>query len=143
MEPSMKYVVFLSVIFSFSSFAQSISEKAAILVPGGKVTSEYYVTEVTSPSNTEMYVMFTKDGNFRRAEGENCTKDVFTLGKSGVSLADAVASAKKAGKVPSGGWELSADTSKGWVYLLEGVNDGKAGRFQIEAKSGKFLGMQD
>ncbi|WP_408095812.1 PepSY domain-containing protein [Peredibacter sp. HCB2-198] len=124
---------------SLPVFAATVSESALKMIPGGKVVQEKEKeVKVQTKDGSIVEVEFKRNGDFEEASGHAVDKDTFEPGQNLLSLKDAVASVKKAGKTPVGDWSLEDSMMKGWHYEFEGMENGKAMEYLVDAKTGKL-----
>lgn len=117
--------------------AATMSESALKMVPGGKVVQEKdKEIKVQTKENTIVEIEFKRNGDFEEASGKMVDKDNFEPGQNLLSLKDALAAVKKAGKNPNGEWSLDDSMIKGWHYEFEGIENGKSMEYVVDAKTG-------
>lgn len=114
---------------------------AAVKMVGGKLIKEdgdEY--SIQTAKGTVVEVELNNDGTVDEASGDSVAGgDAFAPGGGMLSLADAVAALKKAGKNPTGDWSYEKSMINGWVYEFEGVENGKSMEYAISAKDGKLV----
>lgn len=137
------FSVILALTFPVFVFAQNLNEMLAVMVPNGTVLNQSTMFKIKSPKNTEIEIIFTKEGAFNYAIGESPENDIFFLGKSGISLTETVAILKKVGKNPQGEWGLAFHPVAGWCYQFDATENGKETKYNVAAKTGKILGPSD
>lgn len=96
--------------------------------------------DLLTKNKTVVEVEFANDLSVDEASGKAATAgDVFTPGGGLISLEEAVASLKKAGKSAKGEWSLEKSFTKGWIYEFEGEENGKRMEYSINAKNGSLV----
>lgn len=124
--------------FSFSAAAAThLGAEAMKLVPDSKVIQEKSdEVKLQTAHGSVIEIDFDRKGAFKEASGTNIEKDVFMAPHQLLSLKEAVAAAKKAGKTPVGKWSLEKEMLSGWVYEFAGFENGKEMEYIIDAKNG-------
>ena len=118
-----------------------IQSTLTTLVPEARVVEqdgdEY---ELETPRNTRVEIKLDRAGVLDEASGDAAENgDVLVPGDGRMTLTDAVAALKKAGKAPTGDWSLEKSLLKGWVYEFEGRENGKEIDYKVSATDGKLL----
>lgn len=142
----MKFLsVFMISGLSFSAIAAiDINKEALKYVPNGKVEAvEKNEAKVRTSGGTIVEVEFDRNGNLEEASGDMASKDTFVPGNGLLSLTDAVAAMKKAGKNVDGEWSLEKDFARDWEYEFEGFENGKSMEYTLNAKTGKITGTKE
>lgn len=120
--------------------ATSVKETAMKYVKDAKVVQEKNnEVKLQTTNGTIVEVEFKNDGTLEEASGKALDKDMFEPGNGLMSLKDALAAIKKAGKEPVGEWSLDESLTKGWNYEFEGFENGQKMDYVVDAKSGKLL----
>lgn len=129
----------LSLVTTFSA-AATIKESALTFVPKGTIVQEKdKEIKIQTEAGGIVEVEFQRDGTFEEASGESLDKDIFVPGQGLLSLKDALASLKTAGKNPSGGWSIEKSLTQDWYYDFEGYESGAKMEYRVDAKTGKLL----
>lgn len=129
-------------IFGSASFAvaKSLDQQAQQFIPKGKlVQQEKDEVKMQTEKGSIVEVEFEANGDFEEASGNSVENDVFNPPHGLVSLANAVASAKKAGKTLSGKWSLDKSMINGWHYEFEGYENGNEMEYIVDAKTGSYV----
>ena len=136
----MKKVIIGSLLFASSlALAAKSADMASKFVPNSKVVHETSKeVKMKTDHGSLIDIEFGMDGAFNEASGTNVDKDVFNPPDKMLTLKDAVAAAKKAGKNPVGKWSLEKGTLTGWAYEFQGFENGKEMEYVIDAKSGEL-----
>ncbi|WP_413558346.1 PepSY domain-containing protein [Bdellovibrio sp. HCB209] len=118
-----------------------IRESLLKIVPEAKVVrQDGHEYKLTTVKQTLMEVEFNRDGSIDDASGDAAAAgDVFVPGNGMLTLAQALESLNKAGKTPSGDWSYKKSFMHGWVYELEGFENGKKMEYLISAKDGALV----
>lgn len=137
----MKLLLVALIVTGFPLLAAVSQDQALKYVPGAKVLrDDGYEFKLQTPKGTVVEVELNRDGSLDEASGKSIAAgDVFIPGEGRISLADALSALKKEGKVPRGEWSFEKSMLKGWVYEVEGMEDGKEMEYKIDAKTGKLV----
>lgn len=109
------------------------------MVPNSKVLlEEKDEVKLQTADGGTIEIEFDRKGAFEEASGKNVDKDTFNAPNGLMSLKDAVAAAKKAGKTPVGKWSLEKGLLTGWTYEFKGVENNKEMEYMIDAKTGEL-----
>lgn len=128
---------FLILAFIFSSFSLEAME----LVPKSVLTSESPSKKsFKTAKGTLVTLEYDPLGRLEDASGKSIDNgDVFTPGEGNIDLQGAVASLKKAGKIPSGEWTYEKAFVYGWIYEIEGRENGQKMEYKIKAATGELI----
>lgn len=130
----------LFMTLSTTAFASAITDEALRYVPGGKVLSEQIdEVKVQTPMGGVIEVEFNRSGKFDEASGDSVEQDVFAPENGLLSLKDALAALKNAGKTAVGEWSIDHSLLAGWYYKFEGFEAGKKMDYTLDAKTGKLV----
>ena len=130
-------LILTTVISSMAMAASNLGTEAMKLVPNSKIAHEKGdEVKLQTAQGGMIEIDFDRKGVFSEASGTNADQDVFNAPNQLLSLKDAVAAAKKAGKTPAGKWSLEKETLSGWVYEFAGFENGKEMEYIVDAKTG-------
>lgn len=132
--------IITSLALSMSAYAApKITDEAMKMVPNSKVLlEEKDEVKLQTADGGTIEIEFDRKGAFEEASGKNVDKDTFNAPNGLMSLKDAVAAAKKAGKTPVGKWSLEKGLLTGWTYEFKGVENNKEMEYMIDAKTGEL-----
>lgn len=117
------------------------SVQASELVPQGVLTSQTPTKKsFKTPAGSLVTVEYDDLGRIEDASGKAIDNgDVFTPGEGNLDLKGAVAGLKKAGKIPTGEWTYEKAFVYGWVYEIEGRENGQKMEYKIKATTGELI----
>lgn len=122
--------------------AKPAPEKLESMVPASKVLkTDGNEFDLLTPKNTVVEIELNRDGSLDEASGDFAQGgDVFIPSDGHLTLANAVAALKAAGKTPSGDWSYEKSFLHGWVYKFEGSENGKTMKYLVNAENGRLVG---
>lgn len=126
---------------SFAKTDVNLKDAASKFIPNSKVVKvDGHEIDLQTAKGTVVEVELNRDGTLDEASGDAVNGgDQFVPGDGLMSLEQAIAALKTAGKSPTGDWKLKKSMMNGWVYEFDGQENGKDMEYAISAKDGKLV----
>ncbi|WP_413584547.1 PepSY domain-containing protein [Bdellovibrio sp. HCB274] len=146
----MKHIIpLLLSVLMFSSMSvhaaktddSKMRESLTKIVPAGNIVKQDgHEYKLTTAKNTLMEVEFNRDGTIDEASGDAAgAGDVLVPGEGRKTLEEVIKSLSVAGKKASGDWSFKKSYMHGWVYEVEGFEEGKKMEYLVSAKDGSLI----
>lgn len=146
MKTSFKKFISISALISLQIFHSTTAwsvEKFDFkkYVPDGTLVREKNDEfKVKTTAGTVVEIETSQDGSLDEASGNSAKSgDVFFPGMGLLSLKEATDVLEKLGKKPEGEWSLEKGFLSGWVYEIEGKDNGRNMEYKVDAKTGQLL----